>query len=163
VAEPVALIAMTARLGRAQALSDRIAAAFGAPLPGPLRWTAGPRWRFVWTGAGQWLATAAMAPDAAPDAALDDLTAAAGAEAALVDQSDAWARFVLTGPQARARLARLAPIDLHASAFPADAAARTVVEHIAMLLIARPDDAIEALAPRSTAADAAAVLQADPV
>lgn len=153
MSDPVALIAMTARLGRAPALSDRVLAAFGAPLPPPLRWTAGPRWRFVWTGAGQWLACAA----GQPDAALEELQAVASTEAALADQSDAYARFVLTGPAARERLSRLAPIDLHPSSFPPDAAARTVIEHIAMLLISR-DDGVEALAPRSVADDASVVL-----
>lgn len=54
--------------------------------------------------------------------------------AAITDQSDAWVHVSLTGAGAVDVLARLVPIDLRASVFPAGHAARTLVGHMSALI-----------------------------
>lgn len=76
----------------------------------------------AWSGYEQ-----AFLMGAAPDASLS-------AHAALTDQSDAWARLVLSGPLARTVLARLVPLDLSPAAFPVGAAARSMLGHMNMLI-----------------------------
>lgn len=153
MAEPF-LAVVAARRGAGDALSAVVAAAFGAPLPPAGRITYCGDWRIIWSGRESWFfESASVAPDAAR-AALEAL----GPGATFVEVGDAYARFVMAGPEARARLQRLAPVDLHPTVFPPDAALRTVLEHIPVLLHAAGPDVIEALAPRSMAEDAARLL-----
>ena len=73
--------------------------------------------------------------------------------AALTDQTDAWAGLALAGPDAEAVLARLVPLDLAPQAFPAGAAARSLLRHLPLLIVRQPEG-FELLVPRSYAATA---------
>ncbi len=66
----------------------------------------------------------------------------------LTDQSDAWAGLTLTGPGARDVLARLVPLDLDRAVFPPGTAARSLLRHVALLLVAT-EEGFELLIPRS--------------
>lgn len=51
------------------------------------------------------------------------------------DQSDVWTSLNLEGSGAQSVLERICPLDLDESAFPIDCAARTMMEHLGVLII----------------------------
>jgi heterotetrameric sarcosine oxidase gamma subunit len=138
VAEPMAILTrlpemqiatLAAFKGRATALSEAVGAAWGAPLPEPLRWTqAGPLALF-WTGPERWLVTAPPGPDLEAQ-----LEAAVGALAAITDQSAGRTGWRLSGPGARDVLAKLVGLDLHPRAFGPGHTATTIAAHIGLQL-----------------------------
>lgn len=75
----------------------------------------------LWLGPDQWL----WVGDSAPEWPSDVVA---------LDVSDARAVIRLSGPQARALLARACPLDLHPSAFPPGRCAQTTLARAAMLL-----------------------------
>ncbi len=113
--------------GRERAVSDALAAAVGAGLPGTGRTTGLAEGRLIWAGLGQWLLTGPAVRVAEP--------ALAGL-AAVIDQSDGWAGMLLDGPEAREVLSRLLPLDLDPAAFPEGFAARSLLRHVACLVVA---------------------------
>jgi hypothetical protein len=72
-----------------------------------------------------------------------------------VDVSDAFAGLALEGRDAAAVLARLVPVDLDPAAFPSGAAARTLLRHVPLVLVAS-ERGFGLLVPRSCAASAVA-------
>lgn len=54
-------------------------------------------------------------------------------------QSDNWVALRISGPKSRAALERICPIDLAPSAFPEGRVARTLMEHLGVIIW--PDDA----------------------
>jgi sarcosine oxidase subunit gamma len=135
-------------LGGAAALEQALRAGFGAavPAPGASTRSADGGTRFLW-----------MAPDLvfavfehdAPDAAR--LVAARLDTAYLTDQTDAWVALRIAGPAVRAALERICPLDLHPAAFPEGRAARTVMEHLAVIILREGPDAFLLLSARSSA------------
>jgi sarcosine oxidase subunit gamma len=114
-----------------------IAALGGQPLPLPAtarRITDGGT-QYVWSGPNAWLAISENT------VLFQELSERFGAVAALTDQSDGLTSFRVIGPQARAALAKLVPIDLHDSAFPPDAAAITLAGHIGVRIWQEDDGA----------------------
>lgn len=75
------------------------------------------------------------------------------------DQTDAWVAIGLEGPKARAALERLCQLDLDDNAFSSDAAHRTVVDHLGVLLLRRGPDAFLLLSASSSAASFAHSLE----
>jgi sarcosine oxidase subunit gamma len=128
--------------GRAADLSAALEMAHGVPFPdaGMLR-SAGDA-RIAWSGLDQ-----AFLIGVAPDPSLADL-------AALTDQSDAWTHLILDGPAARDVLARWVPVDLSPSACPAGSTRRTLVGHMAALILHPGGDCFETLVFRSMAGTA---------
>jgi sarcosine oxidase subunit gamma len=109
----------------------------GSEAPGtPGRVTRLEGGRILWAGIGQWF--------------FEDDAPLPAAGAALTDQTDGWAALGLDGPDARAVLARLVPLDLDPAAFPPESAARSLLRHVMLLLIAT-EDGFELLVPRSYA------------
>ncbi|WP_246162237.1 sarcosine oxidase subunit gamma [Roseovarius faecimaris] len=51
------------------------------------------------------------------------------------DQTDVWCALELNGPGAVRALERICPLDLHDAAFAVDAAQRTVMEHLGVVII----------------------------
>jgi sarcosine oxidase subunit gamma len=72
-----------------------------------------------------------------------------------VDVSDAFAGLALEGTDAAAVLARLVPVNLDPAVFPAGAAARTLLRHVPLVLVAG-GQGFGLLVPRSYAASAVA-------
>ena len=115
---PRAQLTALSPLADRQALSAALEAAHGMALPRPNRSTGKEGARCLWFGRDQYLL---IGPD--PDPAL-------GAEAAVVDQSDAWAVVTLEGADAADVLARLVPVDLRAQDFKRGHTARTQLGHM---------------------------------
>lgn len=57
------------------------------------------------------------------------------------DQTDVWVALEISGARCRDALERICPLDLHPGAFPVDRAARTVMEHLGVLIIRTGEDA----------------------
>lgn len=94
--------------------------------------------RLIWAGLGTWLLRGPVRGDR-----LDRL-------AAVTEQSDAWCGLALTGPAATDVLARLVPLDLDPSRFPIGTAARSMLHHVPLLLVAVAGG-FEIFVPRSYA------------
>ncbi len=116
-----------------------VAARLGIALPPPNRVSPWGTGRVIWTGPGRWLLAGAPAPEGL------------GGLAAVVDQTDASACVVLEGPAARDALARVVPADLRDRAFPVDATARTMLNHMTVTLSRLSDEAWEVMTMRSMA------------
>ncbi|MEK6216110.1 MAG: sarcosine oxidase subunit gamma, partial [Boseongicola sp.] len=67
------------------------------------------------------------------------------------DQTDAWVVLELSGPQALSALERLCPLDLHNSAFPVNAAGRTIMEHMGAFIVRTGDDTYLLMSASSSA------------
>jgi sarcosine oxidase subunit gamma len=72
-------------------------------------------------------------------------------KAYLTDQSDSWAMIRITGPKARTALERICPLDLHPSAFPEGRVARTVMEHLGVIILHEAPDTFLLMSARSYA------------
>ena len=66
-------------------------------------------------------------------------------------QSDSWVGLRLSGPKARAALERICPIDLHPASFPEGCVARTVMEHLGVVIVRESDDGFLLLSASSSA------------
>jgi len=69
----------------------------------------------------------------------------------LTDQSDSWAILRISGPKARAALERICPLDLHPSAFPEGHVARTMMEHLGVIILREGPDTFLLMSARSYA------------
>ncbi|HPQ97591.1 MAG: hypothetical protein KDI44_06525 [Thiothrix sp.] len=76
---------------------------------------------------------------------------ALGGHAGVVDQSDAWVMLELAGEPVHAVLARLCLLDLDPQAFPVGRVARTVMEHMAVMILRTGAQGFLLLSPRSSA------------
>jgi sarcosine oxidase subunit gamma len=109
----------------------------GLSFPDPGAFTASGAARLVWTGRDQ-----AFLMGVAPPA-LDG--------AAVIDQTDGWAGFRLSGPGIPDALARLVALDLRDAAFPVGRVARSGLNHMSMILIRPEAQAFEIYVFRSMA------------
>ena len=89
------------------------------------------------------------APD--PDRAAETVGDALGPAAYVTDQSDSWAMLRIAGAGARAALERICMLDLDAAAFPEGRVARTVMEHLAAIILRDGPDSFLLMSPRSSA------------
>ncbi len=69
----------------------------------------------------------------------------------VTDQSDNWVAVNFAGELAVPALERICPLDLHISAMPHGSAARTVMEHLAVIIARVSDDGFVLLSPSSSA------------
>lgn len=67
------------------------------------------------------------------------------------DQTDVWVALALSGPNTRRALERICPIDLHRQVFAVDHAARTVMEHLGVLILRTGEDDYLLLSASSSA------------
>jgi sarcosine oxidase subunit gamma len=144
-----AIVSIACPLGGAAALEEALRAGFGAavPAPGASARSADGGTRFLW-----------MAPDLVlavfehdtPDATRQ-VAARLGGTAYLTDQTDAWVALRIAGPAVRAALERICPLDLHPGAFPEGRVARTVMEHLPVIILREGPDAFLLLSARSSA------------
>lgn len=74
-----------------------------------------------------------------------------GGSAAVTDQTDGWAWVTLSGADAVAVLARLCPLDLRPAGFPVGTSARTMLQHLSVLMIRDAADSFRIAAYRSMA------------
>ncbi len=85
---------------------------------------------------------------------------------AMTDQSDAWVILALTGPLIYTTLERICPIDCGLPAMPIGTTARTIIEHLGIIILRRPDDngspCFWLMSARSSAASFLHVITASP-
>ena len=82
-----------------------------------------------------------------PDAAQSDM----GAAAYVTDQSDGWAFLRVEGTDVSRALERICMLDLADGAFPVGTVARTVMEHLAVIILREAPDRFLLMSPRSSA------------
>lgn len=99
-------------------VADPLMDTHGMAFPAPNRATGTDGARAIWFGRG-----VALLAGPAPDAGL-------AAQAAVTDQSDAWACVTLSGPGSEDVLARLVPVDVRAATFQIGHTMRTQLQHI---------------------------------
>jgi sarcosine oxidase subunit gamma len=118
------LATVAARKGEAEALKQAVAAAYGVELPDRSRAVHGPSVSFIGYGPGQWLA---VSETFAGEALARELSERLRGLASISDQSGGRTVLRVSGPRARAVLAKGLPIDLHPRAFePGSAATSTI-------------------------------------
>ncbi|MCP4817877.1 MAG: sarcosine oxidase subunit gamma [Shimia sp.] len=133
------LTSLSPRRGRAEALCKALDASVGAKLPKINRATEMAGGCVIWFGQRQYLLTGSE-----PDAAI-------GAEAAMTDQSDAWAVVRLDGVAAEDVLARLVPVDLRGATFGEGHTVRTMLGHMMVSITRIKPQAFQIMAFRSMA------------
>ncbi|KLN59829.1 hypothetical protein WH96_15720 [Kiloniella spongiae] len=69
----------------------------------------------------------------------------------LTDQSDSYVMIRVSGANSRCLLERICPLDIHPTAFPVRAVARTIMEHLGTTIIHEGDDNFLLLSARSSA------------
>jgi sarcosine oxidase subunit gamma len=118
------LATVAARKGEAEALKQAVASAYGIELPDRSRAVHGPSVSFVGYGPGQWLA---VSETFAGERLARELGMRLRGLASISDQSGGRTVLRISGPRARAVLAKGLPIDLHPRAFePGSAATSTI-------------------------------------
>jgi sarcosine oxidase subunit gamma len=87
-------------------------------------------------------------PDGLAAPAVADALSGAGY---VTEQTDAWVLLRLAGPQARAALERICPIDLHPDAFAEGRCARTLMEHLGAVVFRDAPDGFLLMSASSSA------------
>ena len=118
------LATVAARKGQADALKRAVASAYGVELPDSSHVAGGPSVRFVGYGPGQWLA---VSETLAGEALARDLAQNLRGLASISDQSGGRTVLLVSGPRARAVLAKGLPIDLHPLSFGTGSAATSTI------------------------------------
>jgi len=129
--EGLTIAHVAARKGQSQALRARLQELTGVAAPTASQFAAGKDISLLWAGPDQWLA---MASGVNGRELERELREACTGLASVADQSDARSIVRVSGPMARATLAKGVPIDLHPRAFGAGSAAITHAAHIGVLL-----------------------------
>lgn len=139
-----ALASLAARKGHDLTATAKAA---GIPLPPAGRAELGETYAAFWLGPDQWMVEA-------PYATHEDITAILKPlfteTASLTEQTDAWARFDVTGDRLPALFERLCNFDIATQS--AGAATRTMMEHLGVYIVVRAPNHISVLGPRSSAA-----------
>jgi methylglutamate dehydrogenase subunit D len=125
------LATMASRKGKAEALKEAAASAYGVQVPSDSRVVQGPHVSFVGYGPGQWLA---VSESLANEALARDLAGKLQGLASISDQSGGRTVLRISGPKAREVLAKGLPIDLDPRAFPLGSAATSAISHMGVQL-----------------------------
>ena len=86
-----------------------------------------------------------------PDRPAETVSAALGGAAYVTDQTDSWAMLRVAGAGVRSALERICMLDLDDAAFPEGRVARTVMEHLAVIVLSDGADSFLLMSPRSSA------------
>ena len=86
-----------------------------------------------------------------PDRPAETVSAALGGAAYVTDQTDSWAMLRVAGAGVRSALERICMLDLDDAAFPEGRVARTVIEHLAVIILRDGADSFLLMSPRSSA------------
>jgi heterotetrameric sarcosine oxidase gamma subunit len=144
----LAIVSIAAPLGGADALAAALAQAFGAAWPAPGRTVEAPEGlRLLGLANDQ---AFALLPRRAGLAA-PAIAAALDGAAYCTEQTDGWVALRLSGPLALAALERTCMLDLDPDRFPPGAIARTLMEHLGVILLREGPDAFLLLSASSSA------------
>jgi sarcosine oxidase subunit gamma len=125
------LATVAARRGKAEALSQAVASAYGVELPTSSRVAQGSQVSFIGYGPRQWLGVSASL---ANEALARNLSETLAGLASISDQSGGRTVLRISGPHARDVLAKGLPIDLDPRAFPLGSAATSAISHMGVQL-----------------------------
>lgn len=140
VRHPTSIVTVITRKDKTEALGKAIAAAYDFPLPGIGESTAKNGLALHWCGAEQYFAIA----DRKADCELyRELKSRLEGLASCSDQSHGRVIIRVSGPKARALLAKGTPIDLHPSAFGPGKSAMTQMAHVGVHLVQTAEDTFE--------------------
>src|SRR3954453_8212988 len=131
VRHPASIVTLIAPKEKGAAASESILAGFGVNLPEPGRSTTGDDVAFHWCGAEQWYA---VGEGYAEGALYRDLRARLAGSASCSDQSHGRVIISISGPKARAVLAKGTPVDFHPRAFGQGRSAVTQMAHVGVHL-----------------------------
>lgn len=144
----LALVSIALPLGKEDAAMKAVKTAFGVDLPAPGKSALGKNeTRLVRLNQDQAMA---IFCHETPDAE-SHINALLKSKAYTTDQTDAWVGLTIEGKDARASLERICQIDLHSDAFAVNDAARTVMEHLGVLIIRTEVDQFLLLSASSSA------------
>ncbi len=145
--DELSLVSLAIPLGGEAELGDALKQAYGLDMPDPRRGRCkGDIWALR-TGHDQMLL---IFPHPTPDAGVH-VNARLSTRAYVTDQTDGWVKLLLSGAAGLDALERLCPLDLELAAFPVGASARTVMEHLGVILLRLEQDRFLLLSARSSA------------
>lgn len=130
----ISLVSIMPPRGAEAALDAAVEAAWGVAPPAPGETAAGGGVTLFQAAAGQWFAMGGPADGLA----VTGVAAALGEAGYYTEQTDNWAALRLSGPLAVAALERICPLDL--AAIPAGGMARTVMEHLGVIMLREAED-----------------------
>ncbi|WP_085891051.1 sarcosine oxidase subunit gamma [Roseovarius litorisediminis] len=144
----LAVVSIALPLGGEAAAQKAIKTAFGTALPEVGKSAIGKNGaRLVRLGRDQ---AFVLFIHATPDAEAV-VAARLKGKAYTTDQTDVWCALEISGPDSRAALERICPLDLHPQAFAVDDAARTSMEHLGTLTIRTGENAYLLMSASSSA------------
>lgn len=123
------LVQVMARRGKAADMAKAAKVRFGVAAPETPAAVGAADATLIWSGPDQFFVLSKGGKHS-----MDVLAPALSGSASLSDQSHARALISVSGIQARAMLAKLSSIDLHAASFPIGAAAATSMDHTSVTL-----------------------------
>ena len=143
----LALVSIATPLAGEDALAKALENGWSLTVPAPTKSTTSGEIRAVRTAADQMLL---VFPHDTPDAntVVHEQLSGAGYT---TDQTDSWVVLEVSGPDTLAALERICPLDLHPDAFPVDAAARTVMEHMGAMILRLGSDRFLLMSASSSA------------
>lgn len=147
----MALVSIATPRGGAAGLTSIVQSAYGCALPDAGKTTISEDMSLRLLGLQQDQAFALFAYKG--DRAVAEIEDKLGTLGYYTDQSDGWAMLRLSGPAALAALERICPLDLDEAAFPIGTVARTVMEHMGVIVLREGTDAFLLLGARSSAAN----------
>ncbi|KNG93420.1 sarcosine oxidase subunit gamma [Pseudaestuariivita atlantica] len=153
--DDLALVSVATPQGGEDALAKALKAGFKLAMPEPTRSTQAGDTHAIRTAADQMLL---VFPHDGPDANTMVQGKLKGA-GYTTDQTDVWVVIEASGPDTLAALERLCPLDLHDSAFPVGASARTVMEHMGAMILRMDADRFLLLSASSSAGSFAHALE----
>ena len=144
-----ALVSIAVPLEGETALEEAVAKAYGASLPasGKSTMSEDGAVRFLGTQPDQFFALF----DFEGNDAVGAIAGSLGQAGYYTDQSDNWAMLRLSGPLSRAALERICPLDLSPEIFAAGSVARTVMEHLGVIILCEEQDSFYLMSQSSSA------------
>ena len=143
-----AIVSIAIPIGGETALSDALKKGWSIEMPGPTLSTVSGETRAIRTAPDQMLLI--FSHDASDANAV--VKAKLGEAGYTTDQTDVWVQLEVSGAGTLAALERICPIDLDAAAFPIDATARTICEHMGTIITRLGDDRFLLMSAASSAA-----------
>lgn len=143
----LAIVSLSARMGKELDLQTLFKPLLGAGLPGPGQAQFAEDITAIWTGVHQWFLMAPMSDH--PDYAAEIINFVTDA-ASVTEQSDGWAIFDITGDNLVPLLERIC--NLNSKSMSSGDATRCLIEHLGCLIICRESGRnFTILGPRSSA------------
>ncbi len=145
----LSVVSLSIPLGCDDQLSEAVRLNYGVNIPNPGRSTVtgDGESRFLRLQPEQMF----LLSNESPDTALKTVKAKLGDVGYFTDQSDGWVILRLSGINCRKALERVCMLDLSASVFAEGSLARTVMEHLSVIILREGEDSFLLMSARSSA------------